>query len=370
MNMVAEWSQLPSDLCSSIGDKLDLAVDRVRFRSTCKTWRSSLHPPFPHPPWLFLSDFQDQIQSIDNCAQEIKTFNGEADECEDSQSETEEEIAQIQTEEERAVVSSMPLCSRPRGFVGVGDQRIYELDLPEAYQTHCVGSTAIHDGVRRLGIARPGDASWINVHSPHRSFEDIIIYKEKLYGVNIYGILMVCDNISAAFDDNHLDSPPKASILMDRFQLQKVDHTNKKYLVEWLGELLLVIKFIKDEDEYPCINPTYQTTSFKIYKLDFVNRKWDELKCLGDYTLFLGFNTSVSVLASDYSTWMKRNCIYFTDDYTFGYRGNCTKGGHDMGIFDLETNNIQPHYKGISTSFYSPPIWIIPTTPRKVPTMD
>lgn len=151
----------------------------------------------------------------------------------------------------------------------------------------------------------------------------------------------------------------------------KLKSDEKLYLVEWMGELLLVVKFldttkyikyVMEEDDYQEHEdmPWYKTTMFKVYRLDFVNKKWDELKSLGDYSLFLGGNTSISIMALDYGEHVRKNCIYFTDDFITS-TGPEIPGGHDMGIFDMENKVIQPHYKGVSTSNYSPPIWLIPT---------
>ncbi|PIA56628.1 hypothetical protein AQUCO_00700764v1 [Aquilegia coerulea] len=58
-------------------------------------------------------------------------------------------------------------------------------------------------------------------------------------------------------------------------------------------------------------------------------------------------------------------CVGSTDDFMNGYQGREIPGGRDMGVFDLEDKSIQPHYKGESTCYYSPPLWLIPTLPVK-----
>ncbi|KAF5204047.1 hypothetical protein FRX31_006365, partial [Thalictrum thalictroides] len=87
--------------------------------------------------------------------------------------------------------------------------------------------------------------------------------------------------------------------------------------------------------------PLYKTDKFDVYKLDFTERKWEELDSLGEYCMFLGSNTSVSLLPSNYSGGLRKNCIYFTDDFRFGYRGNGIPGGSDMEVFDLEDKTIR-----------------------------
>ncbi|GLT71267.1 hypothetical protein SLA2020_433000 [Shorea laevis] len=47
---VVEWSDLPRDLLPMIGKSLDAAVDVLRFRSVCTSWRSSIPPIHAHSP--------------------------------------------------------------------------------------------------------------------------------------------------------------------------------------------------------------------------------------------------------------------------------------------------------------------------------
>ncbi|KAF5195181.1 hypothetical protein FRX31_015230 [Thalictrum thalictroides] len=414
------WSQLPNDVWSLIGNKLDVETDRCCFRLVSKSFNSSL-PAFPQPPWLLLSESQFQQQ------QPLLS----------SSSSEEKEEVKIVNEENHQQLSPPP--PPLRGIVGIGGygehkDLVYEIELPEAHQMRCTGSTgnwlitvdktdgihllnpfsrvqidlplqstfkygfdpdeddfhvtpeqhrdnllrkviisstsslsnsnnkdciimAIHHYLKKLAIARPGDTSWTTVDTPYHFFEDVIFYKEQFYGVNHYGMVMVCD-----ISDLH---NPKATVVMENWLNQNFYQI--KYLVEWMGELLLVIKFVLKffcwDNRQECIEQKrtlYKTEKFEVYKLDFTIKKWEEVTSLGDYCLFLGSNSSVSVSAINYFGSLKKNCIYFTDDHTFGYRATKTPGGHDMGVFDLKDKSIQPYYKGVSTCYYSPPIWIIP----------
>ncbi|KAF5205404.1 hypothetical protein FRX31_005009, partial [Thalictrum thalictroides] len=63
---MALWSELPNEICSLIGMKLDVESDRCRFRCVCTSWRHCL-PPFPQPPWLMLAETQlDLFQLPEN----------------------------------------------------------------------------------------------------------------------------------------------------------------------------------------------------------------------------------------------------------------------------------------------------------------
>ncbi|KAF5198529.1 hypothetical protein FRX31_011888 [Thalictrum thalictroides] len=196
-------------------------------------------------------------------------------------------------------------------------------------------------------------------HTPVNLFEEVIFFKNQFYAINCVGVVVVCDI------GDGLDSP-KASILTEELPKSSCFQQNY-YLVECWGQLLLVVKSVldfgydPDDEKIEMKLPAYKTQKFDVYKLDFSNRKWEQVNSLGEYCLFLGFSTSVSVPVTNNSGTLKKNCIYFTDDFLYGYRGFGIPGGSDMGVFDMEDKSIQPHYRGESTCYYSPPIWLIPT---------
>ena len=41
---IVNWSELPPELLSTIGNHLDASIDVLRFRSVCNSWRSSISP--------------------------------------------------------------------------------------------------------------------------------------------------------------------------------------------------------------------------------------------------------------------------------------------------------------------------------------
>ncbi|KAL5719695.1 hypothetical protein ACHQM5_012440 [Ranunculus cassubicifolius] len=424
--MEADWSAIPSDLLPLIGSKLVVYVDRVRFRSVSRSWRSAIIP-FLRAPWLVLSE-SDLLEK--HYAVEPRMNRNK----------------------------SVPLL--PRGFVCFGEQKIYEIDLPEAHERKIIGSRgtmlitvgkdgmihllnpftripiqlpsvktfsnydtkyykqrvrvrddvadkiillsssdrdciamAIHGPEYQLSFARPGDSSWTRCPTPADWVFDLVFYKEKFYAINWQGTLMVCDisdcqSSSIVMPGFEVDFEEDFDVYsVPQFESFEIgpDCDKNFYLAEWMGELLMVIKIVDkkglskytwDDEEENTSSKTrrclermkrteetvlYRTTGFKIYKLDFSNSNWVELKNLGEYSLFLGRNTSVSILAS-YHGGIKKNCIYFTDDWTNLASVGDMSCGRDMGVFDVEKKDIQPHYRGTSTSIYSPPLWLIPET--------
>ena len=86
------------------------------------------------------------------------------------------------------------------------------------------------------------------------------------------------------------------------------------------------------------------------------------MKCLGDYSLFLGDNSSISVQASN-STGCQRNCIYFTQDVDDLYWH--TAMICDLGIYDVQSKEFRFHFNIDSSALdmmtRRPPIWVVPT---------
>ncbi|CAL1391068.1 unnamed protein product [Linum trigynum] len=106
------------------------------------------------------------------------------------------------------------------------------------------------------------------------------------------------------------------------------------------------------------------TIRFKVFKLNEETKKWDEVRSIGEYALFLGFNTSTFVSARDHPEIVP-NSIYFTDDM-LDYHYKKLLGGSDMGIFSLSTGSVQPLYDVRSVhnnpQFISPfPVWFLPS---------
>lgn len=82
---------------------------------------------------------------------------------------------------------------------------------------------------------------------------------------------------------------------------------------------------------------------FRIWKLD--------IRDLGDSTIFPGINGSISIDASK-SIGMKRNHIYFTDNWKIG-------DGRDMGSYHLKDGTIRSFYPCVYVC--PPPTWLIPS---------
>lgn len=146
--------------------------------------------------------------------------------------------------------------------------------------------------------------------------------------------------------------------------------TFQKYLVELSGELLLVER-IRAGELFFDGNDTrrYYTVHFNVSKMESrgdgeennLPFRWSRVETLGDNALFLS-SSSRSVSVKDYNDCVKENCIYFTDDNPELYMGEPGGAGRDMGIYDMETETIEPHFMGESLCHLAlapPTTWII-----------
>ncbi|GLT63791.1 hypothetical protein SLA2020_363270 [Shorea laevis] len=66
-------------------------------------------------------------------------------------------------------------------------------------------------------------------------------------------------------------------------------------MVESRGEILVVVRVMVDEKREFKNDYLGVTKMFQVFKLDVVGNKWVEVNSLGDRSLFLGGNHSISI---------------------------------------------------------------------------
>ncbi|KAH6823995.1 hypothetical protein C2S53_016979 [Perilla frutescens var. hirtella] len=131
--------------------------------------------------------------------------------------------------------------------------------------------------------------------------------------------------------------------------------------VRYDGEVVYEGDTLTDYAAEPLVCP-YKTTGFHVFGLDLDRREWVDVESLNDLALFVGVNQSV-MLSSVENEELKRNAIYFTDDYWERMDEDYSYGGHDMGVYSLEDASIQPILDcGHQQKFHPPPFWL--TLPR------
>lgn len=210
-----------------------------------------------------------------------------------------------------------------------------------------------------LGFARLGDKVWTNIEVLY-SIHDIAYYKGNFYAVCCHGNVFVCDI------ENEYNYRGRArGRKIGSCRVERNTEFGQKYLVESGSGLWLVVRFCELKYFKPPHHSRikYRTTEFSVWKLEVEysddGTRAPSCSCsrrnnLGDEALFIGKATCYSVASSEY---IKPNCIYFTDD-TWEL-SNRMGGGHDMGIFDMESRTIQPFFNAKSIHPISPPLWYI-----------
>lgn len=115
---------------------------------------------------------------------------------------------------------------------------------------------------------------------------------------------------------------------------------------------------------------TQVTYEFKIFELDYEKGKWSAKKTLGDVALFLGDNSSISVLASKFPG-CQQNCIYFSHDNARVANDVGPHGPHDFGVYNVASGSFHFGVFNITSESgtcirklikksRSPPIWVVP----------
>ncbi|KAG6388489.1 hypothetical protein SASPL_149917 [Salvia splendens] len=155
--------------------------------------------------------------------------------------------------------------------------------------------------------------------------EDVIYFNGAFYAVDKFGSIAVCDLNG--------DSPVVKFINV----VQQIDG-DMKYLVDAMGELLLVARYLEFHIDMQYYMEVCKTVKFRVFRFDWNGHEWKELANLHDRVLVLGDNSSLALLASDYRG-CRGNMIYFTDDHS-GSNRDSVGGDHDVGVYNLGDGSI------------------------------
>ncbi|PRQ58452.1 hypothetical protein RchiOBHm_Chr1g0359461 [Rosa chinensis] len=210
----------------------------------------------------------------------------------------------------------------------------------------------MYKGFCRLAFIRISkDKSWTYTDERYcQPVQDVIYSGDKFYAVSTRGELLSFDITPESYSDVKLAARRIRPVEMS-YQKFYIVHSNEK-------DLLMDQRYMSFELE----PQSRRTTKVLVFRFDFDKSKW--IKKLGDVSLFMGDNSSESVLASSNSGCLP-NCIYFTHDYdsVFSYQG--VPHG-DFGVYNHEYQSFIP----IDTTHVATlvrntgrgrPIWVIPT---------
>ncbi|KAF9625449.1 hypothetical protein IFM89_022846 [Coptis chinensis] len=369
------FSGLHEDILRLIAEKIDLIVDFIRFGAVCKSWRSVTLDKrhfslFLKPlPWLMLTaDDGEEIRSFFSPFEnKIYRLNlPKASECHCWGSPF-GWVVTVAFDHKVHMLNPLSRASLPLPPLSAFNDRYFDAKSPGknrmSYITKAVvvevssSSIAeeqflvliIYGGCNSLAFARPGDETWTPMLCHTKAVFDALYFNGQFYAVNSWGFVHLCDTYGLPRSQSTIFARPPPNVKgVDRF-----------YILELQGELHLVVRVLDFGTDMPAIEFQHllKTKLIEVYKCDFCTRKWEKLQNLGDHAIFIGSNNSVSLKASDYPG-CKPSCIYFTDDHN---EASGRLVGHDMGIFNMDTGEIERLYEGDdSLSRYSPPVWITP----------
>ncbi|XP_043692876.1 F-box protein At2g26160-like [Telopea speciosissima] len=366
---MAGWSLLQEDIVELIAKKLTFILDFTRFSAVCRSWKLDESKRkrllAPQLPLLMLIEGvkdggmtcnyyslpEDKIFEFklpeahgNRCVGSTDGWVVTVDECFKMQLLNPFTGAQIQLPSQATFEDQYPEDDfTQEELCDLTVSKAILSSNPSSSNNECV-VLAIHGYWRSLGFARPGDEAWTPVKSKILFFEDAIYYKGNFYAINATeGVFLVDIGIK-----------PKTKRIAR--PVREASDCDIGYLVEWCGELLQVLRMMEDLDPD---GPEHRTLGFRVFKLDFSKKKWEEVKSLGHHALFLGWNTSISLTAANFHG-IKENCIYFSDVTYSCYFTSEILLEKDIGIFHMKDESIEPLHTGQTYRFPAPPLWVIP----------
>ncbi|KAF6146083.1 hypothetical protein GIB67_038060 [Kingdonia uniflora] len=370
--LMADWSQLPGAPICIVAKRLlahDLS-DFLSFRGVCRNWRSvtierHLYSGIPRSPWMMLAEQQGSDMRRFYSLSTEKSYNFDLPEADRRRCWGSPHGWLITFGLDLQIYLLNPLSLRviwlPPQWTFQGEKGKWI--PPEHLLVFFIGKAilsssptegdnymvmVIYSHNFRLAVVKPGDVKWTTVKGPCGPYKDIIWFENHFYAIDNDGVLRVCDV--------NCDIPKVVDFAYPPDDLD----FDMLYLVEISGHLHMVSRLYfryEDDEQHHHNERDHDTVRFDLYKLDISTRKWETLCGSGDYSLFVGNNSSFSLLASDYPK-LKENCVYFTDDYADAYGAGelCS-----TGIFSFENDEVEFIDLGHDMrSVFSRPLWITP----------
>lgn len=255
---------------------------------------------------------------------------------------------------------------------------------PYRSKSCCTFVAVVYNDQSRLAFCRIGDSKWIDLQTANKFsffYMDVIWCQDHLYALSHKASVEIWDFSSSASSVPVKKMEIEPTFFETEAELKELSrdlYTNQSYIVEAMGEILLVVRYIgqfvrkedrvpvpkKDRSLYGC---TYMTLKFRVFKLDFARTVWEEIESLGDRALFLGGNHSLSLSTAGHgSPSCRQNSIYFADA-NWSEMDSSRWGwadGHDMGVFNMEDKSIKQVYKTKCSVIQPTPFWVVPASPR------
>ncbi|KAI6671564.1 hypothetical protein NL676_006449 [Syzygium grande] len=349
------WSDLPPEILSTIGRRLDTRMDVLRFRGVCSSFRSSIPPPrreaalfplrIPRPP----SPAPLSLRASTVCALEAPDGAAPSGRARWLLKLEEPELGHMQI---LSLFSQRAIAHLPRRFPKVLDSlqfriveicRQYTLDhgrrtggLVQGIQKAVMHPDSVWsdldqcsvyfiDGQGQLGYWKYGDENCSHVVDPQGcAYDDIVVYGGKVCVVDGLGSV---SQIDSSFRLRSFSLPIYGADRRRRLR----SGGNWTHLVVSSGDLYAVDRYIRHGAN--ASDPMY-TENMRVYRLDQQCGRWEEVRSLGNSAFFLCKLCSFAVPARELGG-CDGNCIYYAEKaYSYFSR-------EDVKVFSLADRSIR-----------------------------
>ncbi|CAI9099591.1 OLC1v1036439C1 [Oldenlandia corymbosa var. corymbosa] len=367
---MADWSQLPHDIVESIAVRLDAVEDFLAFSAVCRSWRSfyliKQWIPGSQLPWLMLSDDEKASKKCFFSLYRDKVYETELPEASGRRcwGSSDGWLVTIGSDMEIHLVNAFSrvrvllpsattfqiLFNASANWYELIDKAI--VIRKPSQSNDSVNEVeflvmAIYGPFKQLAFAKPGYSSWINVEETfqHR-FLDVACVNDQIFAFSASGNLLLVD-VGSRVIEIMPSIPPKQRWARERVHLE--------------GDLLMVYQnlYVEHMINHPSVEPV----QFQVFKFDFSDKEWIELKDLGDRALFVGDNITISICTADAKfVKCKGNSIYFIGSKVENWwRFDEYLVDRDCGVYNVAEGTVEPFYFGADyPSYYSCPLWLTP----------
>ncbi|XP_004288822.1 PREDICTED: uncharacterized protein At1g65760-like [Fragaria vesca subsp. vesca] len=181
--------------------------------------------------------------------------------------------------------------------------------------------------------------------------QEVIYVEQTFYAVGYFNELLSFDVTSQSYSKIHVIVPEDKPIIGQV----------KRYIFEGEGKKLFMVQRYTDYVEVEEGFHDRVTKKFRVFELNSAKGEWVEKNSLGDIAVFVGDNSSISVLPSNLSG-CQSDCIYFNHDRD---HVACLLPPHDFGAYNVpEKSFLQAypaHVDKLMKRSLQLPIWVIPT---------
>ncbi|XP_031278369.1 probable F-box protein At1g44080 [Pistacia vera] len=350
---MSNWSELSQDILLIVLEKLDNVCDYIRFCGVCSAWRSvgktdSHRVRHQLPCLLFSSGRILPINQLPNQHPlKLPAVSLPQDSvCRGSYRGWLAILNRDMTMHLQNPISGQRFALPPLTTLLYHHRRHYHHDTvtwpvrkailssePDS-SSSCFVSVICCQG--DLFYCKLGDSTWTHLTLPNfvedGGFTDVIYHMGQLLALQSTGTIFTFDFTSSC---------------TRLIELDRVGYSwNHSYMVHCGDELLIVCR----------CTTCYGTTEFEVHKQDYTTKQWRNVKDIGGYALFLGYNRSLAMLATGLKG-LKPNHIYFS--YKLEWQSQRSPSENDVGMYDLGQSKLKPLCLNGSTAEKTS-IWWVP----------